>query len=318
MSPDFYIDDIPVYGDLILSPMAGFSDLPFRTICRELGSAMSYTEFINAIDILQGHHQVDQKTAYLPQERPVVYQIYDHDPERMLEAALRLEARGPDIIDVNMGCSVNRVSGRGAGAGLLRSPEKIADIFESLKRNLDVPVTGKIRLGWDEGARNYLQVARIIEASGGALIAVHRRTKAQGYGGMADWDAIAEIKQAVSIPVIGNGDVRTVADIKNLKAHTGCDGVMIGRGAIGNPWIFSRLDREQIAPDQVRETMLRHLERMLTFYDGDYGLVLFRKHLSRYLSPVSLTRDQRERLFTCERPDEFPALLDMVAPVTSP
>lgn len=318
MSPDFYIDDIPVYGDLILSPMAGFSDLPFRTICRELGSAMSYTEFINAIDILQGHHQVDQKTAYLPQERPVVYQIYDHDPERMLEAALRLEARGPDIIDVNMGCSVNRVSGRGAGAGLLRSPEKIADIFESLKRNLDVPVTGKIRLGWDEGARNYLQVARIIEESGGALIAVHGRTKAQGYGGVADWDAIAEIKQAVSIPVIGNGDVRTVADIKNLKAHTGCDGVMIGRGAIGNPWIFSRLDREQIAPDQVRETMLRHLERMLTFYDGDYGLVLFRKHLSRYLSPVSLTRDQRERLFTCERPDEFPALLDMVAPVTSP
>lgn len=314
-TPDFTIDHIPVYGDLILSPMAGFSDLPFRTICRELGSAMSYTEFINAIDILQGHHHVDQKTAYLPEERPVVYQIYDNDPERMLEAALRLEGRSPDIIDINMGCSVNRVSGRGAGAGLLRSPEKIADIFKLLNHNLDVPVTGKIRLGWDDSDRNYLQVARIVEEHGGALIAVHGRTKAQGYGGMADWDAIAEIKQAVSIPVIGNGDVRTVADIENLKAHTGCDAVMVGRGAIGNPWIFSRLDREQITPDQVRQTMLRHLERMLSFYDGDYGLVLFRKHLSRYLSPVPLTRDQHQQLFTCEHPDEFLELLDIVTPV---
>ncbi len=313
-TPEFSIDSIPVYGDLILSPMAGFSDLPFRTICRELGSAMSYTEFINAQDILQGHRQLDQKTAYLPKERPVVYQIYDNDPERILEAALRLESRSPDIIDVNMGCSVKRVSGRGAGAGLLRSPEKIAHIFKLLNRNLEVPVTGKIRLGWDEDDRNYLQIARIIEENGGALVAVHGRTKAQGYGGMADWDAIAEIKQAVSIPVIGNGDVRTVADIENLKAYTGCNAVMIGRGAIGNPWIFSRLDREQITPDQVRETMLRHLERMLAFYDGDIGLVLFRKHLSRYLSPVPLTRTQRQQLFTCEQPDEFQDLLEMVTP----
>jgi tRNA-dihydrouridine synthase B len=308
----FHIGSIPVYGDLILSPMDGFSDLPFRLMCRELGSAMSYTEFINALDVLQGNPHIARKLEYLPQERPVVFQIFDNDPQRLLETALRLQERRPDIIDINMGCSVNTVSGRGAGAGLLRSPAKVAQIFDLLSRSLEVPVTGKIRLGWDEDNRNYLETARAVEDNGGALLAVHGRTRAQGYGGQADWEPIAEIKAAVSIPVIGNGDVRRHADIERMKAQTGCDAVMIGRGAIGNPWIFSGLERSEVPPEQVRLTMLRHLERMLSFYDGDYGLVLFRKHASRYLSPLPLTRDQRQRLFTAERPEQFLSLLDAV------
>lgn len=311
-SVSFYIGDVPVHGDLILSPMDGFSDMPFRSLCRDLGSALSYTEFVNAINVLQKgemHTNIKRKLAYLPAERPVVYQLFDNDPDRLLEAALRLQERGPDIIDINMGCSARTVSGRGAGAGLMRTPIKIARIFRKLSRALEVPVTGKIRLGWDEGARNYLLVARIIEENGGSLVAVHARTKEQGYGGEADWDAIAEVKQAVSIPVIGNGDVRTVADIERLKKHTGCDGVMIGRGAIGNPWIFSRLDREQVPREQVRTTMLSHLERMLDFYEGDRGLVLFRKHASRYLSERRLTRERLLQLLTAERKEEFLTLL---------
>ena len=309
-APSFYIRRVPVYGDLILSPMDGFSDLPFRAMCRELGSAMSYTEFVNALDILQGNPRVEKKLAYLPEERPVVFQIFDSEPVRIVEAALRLQERRPDIIDVNMGCSAKCVSGRGAGAGLLRTPLKVARIFKELSSRLEVPVTGKIRLGWDEQDRNYLLIARIVEENGGALLAVHGRTKAQGYGGQADWEAIAQVKQAVSIPVVGNGDIRTVADIERIKTYTGCDGVMIGRGAIGNPWIFSRLDREQVPPQQVRTVMLRHLERMLSFYEGDYGLVLFRKHASRYLSPFPLTPEQRARLMTAEQPEEFLDLLD--------
>ena len=309
-APSFYIRQVPVYGDLILSPMDGFSDLPFRAMCRELGSAMSYTEFVNALDILQGNPRVEKKLAYLPEERPVVFQIFDSEPDRIVEAALRLQERRPDIIDVNMGCSAKCVSGRGAGAGLLRTPLKVARIFKELSSRLEVPVTGKIRLGWDEQDRNYLLIARIVEENGGALLAVHGRTKAQGYGGQADWEAIAQVKQAVSIPVVGNGDIRTVADIERIKTYTGCDGVMIGRGAIGNPWIFSRLDREQVPPQQVRTVMLRHLERMLSFYEGDYGLVLFRKHASRYLSPFPLTPEQRARLMTAEQPEEFLDLLD--------
>jgi tRNA-dihydrouridine synthase B len=313
-TPAFFVGPVPVFGDLILSPMDGFSDQPFRTICRELGSAMSYTEFINAIDVLQGNPRIEAKIAYLPEERPVVFQIFDNEPDRILEAALRLQERGPDIIDINMGCSVRRVSGRGAGAGLLLEPRKIGLIFDKLTRELDVPISGKIRLGWDDHSLNYLSVARIIEEHGGSLVAIHGRTRSQGYGGQADWDAIAEIKAAVSIPVIGNGDVRTVADIGRLKGHTGCDAVMIGRGAIGNPWIFSRLDRHQVQPEHVRQIMLRHLSRMLAFYENNYGLVLFRKHLTRYLSTEPISRQLRERMLTAEQPEEFLKVFDSLNP----
>jgi nifR3 family TIM-barrel protein len=271
---------------------------------------MSYTEFVNAMDVLQKRPPIEHKLAYLPKERPVVFQLFDDDPDRLVQAALKLRSRNPDIIDVNMGCSARTVSGRGAGAGLLRTPEKIATIFQKLTAALDIPVTGKIRLGWDAESLNYRLVARTIEENGGALIAVHGRTRSQGYGGRADWDAIAEVKQSVSIPVIGNGDVRTAADIERLKVATGCQAVMIGRGAIGNPWIFSRLDREQVPPEEVRRTVLLHLERMESFYDPEYSLVLFRKHLAQYISPYPLDPDFRKRLMTATGKREFIDLLD--------
>jgi len=310
--PTFWVRNIPVYGDLILSPMDGYSDLPFRGLARRLGSAMSYTEFINAIDVLFGHPHLEQRLTFLESERPVVFQIFDDDPDRLVQAAHKLRKRNPDIIDVNMGCSARSVSGRGAGAGLLRAPEKIAQIFNRLTRELDIPITGKIRLGWDDASRNYLQVARIIEDNGGQMIAVHGRTKKQGYTGLADWDAIAEVRQAVSIPVIANGDVKTVADIDRIKAHTGCNAVMIARAAIGNPWIFSRLDRERVPVATLRETMLIHLSSMLEFYGPDRGLVLFRKYAARYLSPYGLEGDFRQTLMTSETPEQFTRLLDQI------
>lgn len=305
IAPVFSVRHIPIYGDLILSPMDGYSDQPYRALCRSLGSAMSYTEFINALDVLQGHPHLWRKLAYLEEECPVVYQIFDSEPARLLEVALRLQDRGPDIIDVNMGCSVRSVSGRGAGAGLLRQPEKVAQIFSMLSRSLNIPVTAKMRLGWDEDSRNYRLIARIVEENGGALIAVHGRTRSQSYGGKADWAAIAEIKASVSIPVIANGDVSSVADIERIKAETGCDAVMIGRAAIGNPWIFSRLDRDQVSVALLQETMQRHLTNMLNFYGLERGLVLFRKHASRYLAPLDLPADQRQRLLTTHTPVEF-------------
>jgi nifR3 family TIM-barrel protein len=292
--------------------MDGYSDLPFRAICRELGSALSYTEFINAIDILNGHPYLHQKLAFRPEERPVAYQIFDNDPSRLVTAALRLQERHPDIIDVNLGCSARTVSGRGAGAGLLREPEKITAIFQALTHALQTPVTAKIRLGWDEASRNYRQVARLLEDNGAAAIAVHGRTRSQGLRGQADWDAIAEIRQAVSIPVIANGDVLTVADIERIKAYTGCPAVMIGRGAIGNPWIFSRLDRNQVPPDAVRRVIRSHLEWMLEFYGPQYGLIWFRKHITRYLRPYALTAALRQQLVTTEKVDEFLTLIDRV------
>ena len=311
-TPTFSVGNIPVFGDLILSPMDGYSDLPFRSLARRMGSAMSYTEFINAIDVVHGHPHLERKIAYQESERPVVFQIFDDDPDRIIQAAKKLRLRNPDIIDINMGCSAKTVAGRGAGAGLLRTPEKIAQIFGRLTRELDIPITGKIRLGWDDASRNYLEVAKIIEDNGGQLIAVHGRTKKQGYTGEADWDAIAEVRQAVSIPVIANGDVRTVEDIARIKAHTGCAGVMIARAAIGNPWIFSRLNRDQVSPDLLRDTMLQHLESMLQFYGPQSGLVFFRKFAARYLSPYRLPDEVRRSLMTSETKEDFLALLDLV------
>lgn len=309
-TPRFFVRNIPVFGDLILAPMDGYSDLPFRSLARKLGSAMSYTEFINAIDVLYGHPHLEHKLAYFENERPVVYQIFDDDPDRLIKAARILRRRNPDIIDVNMGCSAKCVSRRGAGAGLLRSPEKIAFIFDQLTKELDIPVTGKIRLGWDSSTLNYLEIARIIEENGGQLIAVHGRTKAQSYSGEADWEAIARIKSQVNIPVIANGDVKSIADIDKIKSITGCDGVMIARAAISNPWIFSRVDRNNVSFELVKDTMIQHLKSMLDFYGDDRGLVLFRKYASRYLFPYQVPDELRKKLLTSTRKEEFLALVE--------
>jgi nifR3 family TIM-barrel protein len=166
---------------------------------------------------------------------------------------------------------------------MLRHPDKLTTLFTRLSGCLRLPVTGKMRLGWDEHSRNHVENARRLEDSGASLIAVHGRTKRQGYGGRADWDAIAEVKQAVRVPVIGNGDVQTVADTARIKAHTGCDGVMIGRAAIGNPWLFARRDREEVTLEERVALMRRHLALNLEFYGPQSGLVLFRKHAARYI-----------------------------------
>lgn len=309
--PSFWIKDIPIYGDLVLAPMDGVSDLPFRSLTRQLGSSMSYTEFVNAIDVVRGLPSVEPRLAYTEEQRPVVIQVFDDDPDRLVEAGYRLLRYKPDIIDVNMGCPSKDVAGRGAGAGLLLHPEKIAEIFRKLSKAMPVPVTGKIRLGWDEASRNYLEVARIIEDNGGSMVAVHARTKVQGYSGQADWQTIAEIKRAVNIPVIGNGDVCSVADIEEMKSVTGCDGVMIGRSALDNPWIFARLDREEVPVSKARQIIFAHLEHMLGFY-GERGLIKFRKFLKGYLRPYALDPVLLRSLLTCENVIEFKTNLETI------
>jgi nifR3 family TIM-barrel protein len=289
--------------------MDGFSDWPFRSICRALGSAMSYTEFVKAEFVVHALEHIAARFTYDEAARPVVFQIYGDDPEELLEAALRLQEKRPDIIDINLGCPARTVANRGAGVGLMRTPLKVARIFRKLSAALEVPVTGKIRLGWDD-YRSYKLIARIVEENGGAAVVVHGRTKEQGYGGQANWDAIAEVKAAVKIPVIGNGDVKSVADIDRMKAHTGCEAVMIGRAAVGNPWIFSRLDRSQVTPEMVRQMVHQHLERNLAFYGPRKGLLLFRKHAMQYLKLQRLPRATRTKILLQDQVDGFLALLE--------
>lgn len=310
-TPTFYIRDVPVYGDAILAPMDGYSDWPFRSLCRELGSAMSYTEFVQVEKILSRSKRPVGKLHYEEVERPVTFQIYGDDPDTILTAALKVQELGPDIIDINMGCPAKTVSSRGAGVGMMRTPLKIARTFKKLSAALKVPVTGKIRLGW-ENYRSYKLIVRIVEENGGSLIAVHGRTKEQSYSGLADWDAIAEVKAAVKIPVIGSGDVKTVADIERMKKHTGCEAVMIGRAAIANPWIFSRLDRDQVTPELVRKTVRQHLERSVKFYGPEDGQRLFRKYAVQYLLLKTLDREARKQILRTRPTGEFLTMLDQL------
>lgn len=307
--PTFRVGAVPVYGDAMLAPMDGFSDWPFRSLCSALGSAMSYTEFVKAQFIVRAFEHMGLRFTYEESERPVVFQIYGDEACEIVEAALRVQEKRPDVIDINMGCPSKTVANRGAGVGLMRSPLEVARIFKRLSALLEVPVTGKIRLGWED-CRSYKLIARVVEENGGAAIAVHGRTKEQGYAGQADWDAIAEVKAAVKIPVIGNGDVKAAADIDRMKAWTGCDAVMIGRAAIGNPWIFSRLDREQVTPGQVCLMIHQHLERSMAFYGSRKGLILFRKHATQYLKLQHIQRAVRTRIVQQENADGFLSLLD--------
>jgi len=309
LQPTFMVHNIPVYGHVILSPMAGFSDKPYRLICREYGSAMSYTEFVSADGIMHGNHRTLEMLRFDPSESPMVFQIFGSSVDLLEQAARKIEQLGPDIIDINMGCSVKKVSGRGSGAALLKDPPKIGQIFSRLTKALSVPVTGKIRLGWDETALNYLEVAKVMEDNGASLIAVHGRTKEQAYKGQANWDAIAEIKQAVRIPVIGNGDVKTVADIRRMKQHTGCDAVMIARAAIANPWIFEGKDIEQVTLAEKAAMIHRHLGLMLDFYGEERCLILFRKHVVKYVRGLSHIGRIKQQLITCARPEQFIALM---------
>ncbi len=307
----FHIRDVPIYGDAILAPMDGYSDWPFRSICRELGSAMSYTEFVKVEKILSRSKQPAKRMYFTEPERPITFQIYGDDPDLILTAALKIQELNPDIIDLNMGCPAKTIADRGAGVGMMHSPLRIARTFRKLVKHLRVPVTGKIRLGWDR-KKNYKLIARIVEEEGGSLIAVHGRTKEQRYSGNADWDAIAEVKSLVKITVIGSGDVKTVADIDRMKQHTNVDAVMIGRGAIPNPWIFSRLDRDQVTPEMLKHTIREHLARSVEFYGEEDGSRLFRKNAVQYVMMQHLTRDVRKEILKTRPSAEFLELLERI------
>jgi len=281
--PTLNIRDVPVYGDVVLAPLAGYSDLPFRSICRAMGSAMSYTEFVSAHGVLRQNERTLEILSFLPEERPVTFQVFGHEPQSLVEACLRLQDLGPDIIDINLGCPSPRIASKGGGSGLLREPHKIAQIVATLVKYLSLPITAKIRLGWDTHTRNHVEVARILEDGGVAMIAVHGRTRDETYSTPADWDAIAEVKQSVQVPVLGNGDVKSPADIDRLKHHTRCDGVMIGRGAIGNPWILAHRELAQVPLQERWDVIRQHLNHSVAFYGEKRGILCFRKHVVQYI-----------------------------------
>jgi len=306
--PDFFIGNIPIFGRLILAPMDGLSDPSFRWITRRLGSAYSVSEFINTLDYsVQKHYQVN-RLRFRQAERPFGFQLLDNDPSRMAEVAANMEAEfHPDFFDINMGCSTHRVLSRGAGAGLMRSPELVGACFRAVKSVVNVPVTGKMRLGIHESSLNYREVAETAVENGCALIALHGRTAKMGYSGEVRWEPMAELKKHLPIPVIGNGDVVTPEQARRMLDQTACDAVMIGRVSKINPWIFSWRDRKDISPTEVWQLSSYQLAEMIRTYPQGAAIFAFRKFFKAYLGPYKVDHQTQRQLLTIHEEPAFVA-----------
>lgn len=284
------IGNVTLDNPLVLAPMAGVTDLPFRLLCKEHGVGLVCMEMVSAKAIYYKNKNTEQLLEIYPQERPVSLQLFGSDADIIAEMAAKIEDRPFDILDFNMGCPVPKVVNNGEGSALMKNPKLVEEILTKLVRAVKKPVTVKIRKGFDEEHVNAVEIARIAESCGVAAVAVHGRTRQQYYSGHADWDIIRQVKEAVQIPVIGNGDLHTAEDVFRMKEQTGCDGFMIGRGAQGNPWIFEqilhKLETGEELPrptvQEVTEMVMRHA-RLQVEIKGEYtGMREIRKHAAWY------------------------------------
>lgn len=310
------IGNVTLENNLILAPMAGVSDLPFRLLCREQGAGLVCMEMVSAKAILYKNRNTEELLASDPGEHPVSLQLFGSDPDIISEIAKKIEERPFDVLDLNMGCPVPKVVNNGDGSALMKNPRLAGEIIEKTARAIKKPLTVKIRKGFDDAHVNAVELAHIAQESGAAAVAVHGRTREQYYAGHADWDIIRQVKEAVSIPVIGNGDIRTPEDVAAMAEQTGCDGYMIARGAEGNPWIFRQIlhyfeTGEHLArPDfsEVTEMLLRHAKMQIDC-KGDYtGIREIRKHAAWYTAGYRNSSKLRGRINEVENYEQLEAL----------
>lgn len=295
------IGNIEIENCLALGPMAGVTDLPFRLLCKEMGCNMLYTEMVSAKAILYKNKNTKELLNIDKNEHPVGVQLFGSDPDIMAQIAAQVEEGECDFIDINMGCPVPKIVNNGEGSALLKQPKLVEEILTKMVKAINKPVTVKIRKGFENGTVYAVEIAKIAESCGVSAIAVHGRTREQYYSGKADWDVIKDVKKAVKIPVIGNGDIFSAEDAKAMKEYTGCDGLMVARGARGNPWIFREIKEylengnviDKPTINDIREMIIRHA-KMLVNYKGEYtGIREMRKHIAWYTAGLPHSAELR-------------------------
>lgn len=311
------IGNVTLANNLILAPMAGVTDQPFRILCREQGCGLLVTEMVSAKAILYNNRNTKELLAVSDEERPIAVQLFGSDPEIVAAMAHRIEDGPYDLIDLNMGCPVPKVVNNGEGSALMREPKQVEALLSALVKAVNKPVTVKFRKGFDDDHVNAVEIARIAESCGVAAVAVHGRTREQFYSGKADWDIIRQVKEAVQIPVIGNGDIFTPQDAKRMLEETGCDGLMIARGARGNPWIFRRiahyLDTGELLPEpdarEVGTMILRHARMQAELKGESLGMKEMRKHIAWYTAGLRGSAALRRQCNTLETLAELEKML---------
>lgn len=314
------IGNVNVDNILFLAPMAGVTDLTFRLICKEQGCGLTYTEMVSAKGLYYNSIRTYELLKIDDREHPIGVQIFGSDPNIMGKMAAELSKTDIDLIDINMGCPAPKITKNGEGSALMREPDRVKDIVEAVVSSSTKPITVKMRKGWDKDNVNAPYIAKIVEEAGASAVTVHGRTREDFYSGRADWDVIKEVKKCVDIPVIGNGDIFTPEDAKQMLDYTGCDAVMIGRGAQGNPWIFKRTlhyleTGELLSPptwEERIEMAIRHLEMALKIKDERIVIPEMRKHIGWYLKGIKGAANIRAMVNRMDTADEVRALLNSI------